>query len=108
MFRFFRKTGSLLYVSLFWLMGFSLAWANQTGDRNMLDRLGDYAIYAEDKIDTIDSLTPVILFDEDFEEDYEDDEDDEEERDDLLDDSDECEPDDNNDDCDDSDDLRLG
>lgn len=40
----------------------------------MLDRLGDYAIYAEDKIDTIDSLTPVILFDEDF------DEDDEEER----------------------------
>ena len=87
-----------MYVSLFWLMGFSLAWANQTGDRNMLDRLGDYAIYAEDKIDTIDSLTPVILFDEDF------DEDDEEERDDLLDDSDECEPDDNNDDCDDSDD----
>lgn len=83
-------------------MGFSLAWANQTGDRNMLDRLGDYAIYAEDKIDTIDSLTPVILFDEDF------DEDDEEERDDLLDDSDECEPDDNNDDCDDSDDHRLG
>ncbi len=105
MFRFFRKTGSLLYVSLFWLMGFSLAWANQTGDRNMLDRLGDYAIYAEDKIDTIDSLTPVILFDEDFDED---DEDDEEERDDLLDDSDECEPDDNNDDCDDSDDHRLG
>lgn len=91
-----------MYVSLFWLMGFSLAWANQTGDRNMLDRLGDYAIYAEDKIDTIDSLTPVILFDEDF------DEDDEEERDDLLDDSDECEPDDNNDDCDDSDDHRLG
>lgn len=87
-----------MYVSLFWLMGFSLAWANQTGDRNMLDRLGDYAIYAEDKIDTIDSLTPVILFDEDF------DEDDEEERDDVLDDSDECEPDDNNDDCDDSDD----
>lgn len=86
-------------------MGFSLAWANQTGDRNMLDRLGDYAIYAEDKIDTIDSLTPVILFDEDFDED---DEDDEEERDDLLDDSDECEPDDNNDDCDDSDDHRLG
>ncbi len=83
-------------------MGFSLAWANQTGDRNMLDRLGDYAIYAEDKIDTIDSLTPVILFDEDF------DEDDEEERDDVLDDSDECEPDDNNDDCDDSDDHRLG
>ena len=83
-------------------MGFSLAWANQTGDRNMLERLGDYAIYAEDKIDTIDSLTPVILFDEDF------DEDDEEERDDLLDDSDECEPDDNNDDCDDSDDHRLG
>ena len=70
-----------MYVSLFWLMGFSLAWANQTGDRNMLERLGDYAIYAEDKIDTIDSLTPVILFDEDF------DEDDEEERDDLLDDS---------------------
>ncbi len=94
-----------MYVSLFWLMGFSLAWANQTGDRNMLDRLGDYAIYAEDKIDTIDSLTPVILFDEDFDED---DEDDEEERDDLLDDSDECEPDDNNDDCDDSDDHRLG
>lgn len=91
-----------MYVSLFWLMGFSLAWANQTGDRNMLERLGDYAIYAEDKIDTIDSLTPVILFDEDF------DEDDEEERDDLLDDSDECEPDDNNDDCDDSDDHRLG
>lgn len=91
-----------MYVSLFWLMGFSLAWANQTGDRNMLDRLGDYAIYAEDKIDTIDSLTPVILFDEDF------DEDDEEERDDVLDDSDECEPDDNNDDCDDSDDHRLG
>lgn len=86
-------------------MGFSLAWANQTGDRNMLERLGDYAIYAEDKIDTIDSLTPVILFDEDFDED---DEDDEEERDDLLDDSDECEPDDNNDDCDDSDDHRLG
>lgn len=86
-------------------MGFSLAWANQTGDRNMLDRLGDYAIYAEDKIDTIDSLTPVILFDEDFDED---DEDDEEERDDLLDDSDECESDDNNDDCDDSDDHRLG
>lgn len=86
-------------------MGFSLAWANQTGDRNMLDRLGDYAIYAEDKIDTIDSLTPVILFDEDFDED---DEDDEEERDDLLDDSDEGEPDDNNDDCDDSDDHRLG
>ena len=86
-------------------MGFSLAWANQTGDRNMLDRLGDYAIYAEDKIDTIDSLTPVFLFDEDFDED---DEDDEEERDDLLDDSDECEPDDNNDDCDDSDDHRLG
>ena len=83
-------------------MGFSLAWANQTGDINMLDRLGDYAIYAEDKIDTIDSLTPVILFDEDF------DEDDEEERDDVLDDSDECEPDDNNDDCDDSDDHRLG
>ena len=105
MFRFFRKTGCLLYVSLFWLMGFSLAWANQTGDSNMLDRLGDYAIYAEDKIDTIDSLTPVILFDEDFDED---DEDDEEERDDLLDDSDECEPDDNNDDCDDSDDHRLG
>lgn len=105
MFRFFRKTGCLLYVSLFWLMGFSLAWANQTGDRNMLERLGDYAIYAEDKIDTIDSLTPVILFDEDFDED---DEDDEEERDDLLDDSDECEPDDNNDDCDDSDDHRLG
>lgn len=102
MFRFFRKTGCLLYVSLFWLMGFSLAWANQTGDRNMLDHLGDFAIYAEDKIDTIDSLTPVILFDEDF------DEDDEEERDDLLDDSDECEPDDNNDDCDDSDDHRLG
>ena len=95
-----------MYVSLFWLMGFSLAWANQTGDRNMLDRLGDYAIYAEDKIDTIDSLTPVILFDEDFDEDDEDD--DEEERDDLLDDSDECEPDDNNDDCDDSDDHRLG
>ena len=94
-----------MYVSLFWLMGFSLAWANQTGDRNMLDRLGDYAIYAEDKIDTIDSLTPVILFDEDFDED---DEDDEEERDDLLDDSDECEPDDNNDDCDDIDDHRLG
>ena len=94
-----------MYVSLFWLMGFSLAWANQTGDRNMLDRLGDYAIYAEDKIDTIDSLTPVILFDEDFDED---DEDDEEERDDLLDDSDEGEPDDNNDDCDDSDDHRLG
>ena len=94
-----------MYVSLFWLMGFSLARANQTGDRNMLDRLGDYAIYAEDKIDTIDSLTPVILFDEDFDED---DEDDEEERDDLLDDSDECEPDDNNDDCDDSDDHRLG
>lgn len=94
-----------MYVSLFWLMGFSLAWANQTGDRNMLERLGDYAIYAEDKIDTIDSLTPVILFDEDFDED---DEDDEEERDDLLDDSDECEPDDNNDDCDDSDDHRLG
>lgn len=92
-----------MYVSLFWLMGFSLAWANQTGDRNMLDRLGDYAIYAEDKIDTIDSLTPVILFDEDFDED-----DDEEERDDLLDDSDECESDDNNDDCDDSDDHRLG
>lgn len=87
-------------------MGFSLAWANQTGDRNMLDRLGDYAIYAEDKIDTIDSLTPVILFDEDFDEDDEDD--DEEERDDLLDDSDECESDDNNDDCDDSDDHRLG
>ncbi len=106
MFRFFRKTGCLLYVSLFWLMGFSLAWANQTGDRNMLDRLGDYAIYAEDKIDTIDSLTPVILFDEDFDEDDEDD--DEEERDDLLDDSDECESDDNNDDCDDSDDHRLG
>lgn len=84
-------------------MGFSLAWANQTGDRNMLDRLGDYAIYAEDKIDTIDSLTPVILFDEDF------DEDDEDERDDLLDDSAECEPDDNNDDdCDDSDDHQLG
>lgn len=103
MFRSFRKTGCLLYVSLFWLMGFSLAWANQTGDRNMLDRLGDYAIYAEDKIDTIDSLTPVILFDEDFDED-----DDEEERDDLLDDSDECESDDNNDDCDDSDDHRLG
>lgn len=103
MFRFFRKTGCLLYVSLFWLMGFSLAWANQTGDRNMLDRLGDYAIYAEDKIDTIDSLTPVILFDEDF------DEDDEDERDDLLDDSAECEPDDNNDDdCDDSDDHQLG
>lgn len=98
-----------MYVSLFWLMGFSLAWANQTGDRNMLDRLGDYAIYAEDKIDTIDSLTPVILFDEDFDEDDEDDEDDdEEERDDLLDDSDECESDDNNDDCDDSDDHRLG
>ena len=97
-----------MYVSLFWLMGFSLAWANQTGDRNMLDRLGDYAIYAEDKIDTIDSLTPVILFDEDFDEDDEDDEDDEEERDDLLYDSDECEPDDNNDDCDDSDDHRLG
>lgn len=95
-----------MYVSLFWLMGFSLAWANQTGDRNMLDRLGDYAIYAEDKIDTIDSLTPVILFDEDFDEDDEDD--DEEERDDLLDDSDECESDDNNDDCDDSDDHRLG
>ena len=94
-----------MYVSLFWLMGFSLAWANQTGDRNMLERLGDYAIYAEDKIDTIDSLTPVILFDEDFDED---DEDDEEERDDVLDDSDECEPDDNNDDCDDSDDHRLG
>lgn len=92
-----------MYVSLFWLMGFSLAWANQTGDRNMLDRLGDYAIYAEDKIDTIDSLTPVILFDEDF------DEDDEDERDDLLDDSAECEPDDNNDDdCDDSDDHQLG
>ncbi len=106
MFRSFRKTGCLLYVSLFWLMGFSLAWANQTGDRNMLDRLGDYAIYAEDKIDTIDSLTPVILFDEDFDEDDEDD--DEEERDDLLDDSDECESDDNNDDCDDSDDHRLG
>ena len=87
-------------------MGFSLAWANQTGDRNMLDRLGDYAIYAEDKIDTIDSLTPVILFDEDFDED---DEDDEDERDDLLDDSAECEPDDNNDDdCDDSDDHQLG